>query len=750
MMRYTWALIFSMICAVLATGAEPLHRQIPFDELKLDETNNNAVLKVKPLDLLDRKVPAPGVRKGDLEIELMDRPGEKFTVPWANVVDVKLYEDRVLAEAEQFVAAGKFDDAQAAFRFLEAKHPRVARLGEAIENFLWLQIGGSFRAGKHDETLALLVELQRRNPNRAGLSNAYERTTSELVKARLAAKNYRGARGLLANLARRFPETGPAVAAPFHAQMQDQAKQFVTEAQAAAAEGRWSEAHALCSQALDVWPMVDGGAVLSQQIHEKYPVVTIGVIGSPAGFAPASFGSLNVLSDWHARRVSRLVATPLAELVDGEKGFVYRSPYGRLVQQSDARQYIVRLAAAEGAAPAMTAADLARRLDASGVPALSAIRARTLTDVLFDFRESQLRPAGWLRFGPQEQVAGNQGAVTSWGQFAAEAPAPDRQSFRRRPEVAAATTAPQIIFERKYPDVTLALAALRRGQISGLDRVPPWELARLRNVNELRVQSYAVPTVHVLVPNPQRPLLANRTFRRGLLTALDRESILKVGLLAEQQLPGCEVISGPFPKGSDRSPWGYSYNADVKPRAYEPALATWLLESGRLETSTSSATGPNPPLVLAYDDSPIAKIACQSIARQLARIGQPVTLQPVAAGKTAAEQIAAADLTYVELSVSEPVVEAWFVLGPNGLAGSCSPLMLEHFRALETAADIAAASARLQAIHELAATELPVIPLWQTTNYLVTHSSLQGVAEHPVSLYEDILQWQIAWQPPQE
>jgi hypothetical protein len=61
-----------------------------------------------------------------------------------------------------------------------------------------------------------------------------------------------------------------------------------------------------------------------------------------------------------------------------------------------------------------------------------------------------------------------------------------------------------------------------------------------------------------------------------------------------------------------------------------------------------------------------------------------------------------------------------------------------------------AVSAKLQAMHRLAAAELPVIPLWQTTNFAAVHSSLQGIAEKPVSLYEDVLSWQIAWRPPAE
>lgn len=735
------AYVLLIACCVLpsanACAAEPLHTQAPFDEIKLDETNNNALLKVKPLDLPERKVPAPGNRRGDLEVELLERPGEKFAIAWSSIVDVKLFEERILAEAEQFAAAGKFDEAQGSFRFLEQRHPELAGLKPAIENFLWLQIGGSFRAGRHDEALALLVELQRRNPQRAGLSTAYERTTIELVKTRLAAKNYRGARGLLSTYAKRFPETGPAVVAPYYAQLQQDAAKLVMQAQAAAAEEKWSAANAFCQQALEVWPAVEGGSALSQQIHASYPAVTIGVIGSPAGSAE---NKAQALTDWQTRRLNRLLATPLVALVGSENGLAYRSPFGKLTAQTDSRQFVLQLSDSNA-----TATDLARRLKPSGAAAMAiaGVRARGLTDLLFEFQHPQLRPTAWLQMSLLASST-DESAPRAWGQFTAEPATSERLTLRRRPEVIAATTAPQLVQERRFAEATPALSALRRGQINVLDRVPPWELARLKNMNDIRLLPYAIPTVHLLIPNRARPLTANRHFRRAVLYALDRESILKQGLLNDAAIPGCELLSGPFPKGSERVAWSYGCDPELRSRAYDPSLATVLLEIARTEAGLNQ---PAPAAItLAHDDQPTTKIACQSIARQLARVGQPVTLQQTTGGEFNTN----ADLHYVEVAIQEPVVDAWALLGPGGLAGPCSPLMLEHFRSLERATDMAAASAQLRAIHRLTATELPVIPLWQTTNYLACHASLQGLADQPVALYEDVLNWQIAWRPPQE
>ncbi|WP_425613760.1 ABC transporter substrate-binding protein [Anatilimnocola sp. NA78] len=734
-------LLFVLLTAAAAIAAEPLYLQAPYDEVKLDETNGNTLLKVKSLNLPERKVPPPANRRGDLELELLERPGETFAVPWLNVVDVKLFEERVLAEVEQQVAAGKHDEAQAGYRYLEQKHPQLPGLSESIERFLWIQIGGSFRAGKHDETLALLVELYRRNPKRPGLSTAFERTTSELVKARIAAGNFRGARGLLTALVKRFPELAATTSAPFQLQMQEQAQQLLTQAQAAAAANRWSEAHQFCSQALEVWPQVAGGSELSQQIHGRYPVVVVGVIGSPA---PLPAGATTAISNWHLRRTNQLLATPLAELIDSEKGPTYRSQFGTIVQQADDRQLIIRLAEPT-AGTKFTAADLARKFKPAGESAtfISALRARNAQDLLIEFTHPQLRPAAWLT--SSFTLSAGETDAHSPSQYKRAAPTSLINTFQLNPSVAAASTAPQIIQEKIFADSIPALLALRRGQISVVDRIPPWDVQRYRAVSGIKVLPYAIPTVHLLVPNGNRPLMSNRAFRRALLYAIDRESILKQGLLADQQLAGCEVLSGPFPQGPDREPWSYAHNSQMKPRAYDPSLATMLLAVGRSEVGGDKSTAIT-PLVLAHDDQPTAKIACQSIARQLTRIGQPITLRQVAAGEAAAD----ADLTYVELAIHEPIVDAWTLLGPNGLASPCSPLMLEHFRGLEAAADWPSATSRLQAIDRLAAAELPVIPLWQTTNFLAANQQVTGLANRPVTLYENVIRWQIAWQKPQD
>lgn len=623
-------LVFAIIWCVLAgvAAAEPLYLSQPFDKLKLDENNNNAELKVQPLKF--RKLPPQVDRTDELEIELLDRPGEKYKVAWLNIVAIQFFEELVLAEADQLVKAGKYDEAFGYYQFLESQFPKTTGLKEAIETYLYVQIGGLFRAGQDDEALALAVELHRRNPQRQGLSVAYDRISVRLADAHLAKENYAAARGLLKNLAERYPGTKATSVAPREVQLQQKAAALLTEAQAQFTAGKFAAADHACRKLLEVWPPIDGGQQLAAAIREKYPVVTVGVT-LPLAAVPAAKAVQAI--DWAGVRTGRLIAA-------GD------STYSVAATSDEAR-----FAAKDGSLPAGS-----------------------------------------------------------------------RQ--------------PREIVERPFTDSAAALRALRRGEVSAVDRVSPWELKRLASNAQIAVAAYGVPSLHLLVPNPNKPLTASRKFRRAVLYATDREAILRRGLLDGQNIEGCEVLSGPFAREiAPGDAYGAAHNAQVAVRPYDPGLAVALLKLAADEVGAS-----DPAVVLAHPAEPIARVACQSLARQLEFVGLKVRLRELASGQPPP---ADADLLYVEVVCKNPAADVWRLLGPDGLTGACSPALLAELRLLE-GADTKAAAARLQSIHRLAAAELPVIPLWQLVNHGAMRTSLTGVGQRPASLYENVAGWELA------
>lgn len=143
----------------------------------------------------------------------------------------------------------------------------------------------------------------------------------------------------------------------------------------------------------------------------------------------------------------------------------------------------------------------------------------------------------------------------------------------------------------------------------------------------------------------------------------------------------------------------------------------------------------------------MARIACESIARQLELVGLQVKLQEVQPGQSAGDGY---DLLYTELVMQEPIVDAWRLLGPGGTTGQCSAAMLLALRSLEQAKDIKQAELRLEQVHRVAAAELPVLPLWQIVNHFAYHKSVKGVPQRPFHLYQGIEQWQVELRVPSE
>jgi ABC-type transport system substrate-binding protein len=299
-----------------------------------------------------------------------------------------------------------------------------------------------------------------------------------------------------------------------------------------------------------------------------------------------------------------------------------------------------------------------------------------------------------------------------------------------------------------------------RGDVDAIDRVPPWQLEQARQASGVVLGQYALPTVHMLVPNARNRLLAMREYRRALCYGSDREGIVRDILLGGKPATGFVPLSGPFPAGIGlNDPLGYAYNSDIPPRPYEPRLAALLAnvaratlakrelaerkergEEGAEPDPTVEPTLPPPsPLVLAHPADPIARVACQALKLQLDRVGLPVKLVELSAGDPSSSL--EYDLLYVEAAIWEPLVDARRLLGSNEVGGASSALMAAALDELSTSENWNDARRRLREIHRIAHFDLPVIPLWQTVNYFAHRSWLTGVGEGPLSLYQNLDAW---------
>ena len=256
------------------------------------------------------------------------------------------------------------------------------------------------------------------------------------------------------------------------------------------------------------------------------------------------------------------------------------------------------------------------------------------------------------------------------GAFAIADYAPAQVVFATTAAAAATVRGPRAIVEQTLPDDDAAINALRNGDIDVLDRVPPWQVERLRAVNDIRIGTYKLPTVHVLIPNLKHPLLAKREFRRALCYGIDRKWILDRVLLGGNPQPGFELISGPFPAGISLSdPIRYAYNNQVQPRSFEPRLAAILAtvawagvqnpnpKNSKDKPAEKPADTKLPDLLLVHPADPVARVACQSIQVQLQREGVTLKLRELTADELLSDKVDY-DLRYAELAVWEPVADA--------------------------------------------------------------------------------------------
>ncbi len=756
------ALVLLLPVASAAAVEAPLFEQEPFDRITLDENNDNVVLKVKPLDLPNRQIPDPLPTREKLTLTLLDEPDKVYEIQWHAIDKIELFEQIVLDKASQLVAAKRYDEAYDYFEFLRANAPQTPGLGTGIENYLHAQFKSFERAGLHGNALAMLNELHRRNPERPELADDFGRTIDKLADRYVAADNHPAARELVGELAEKFPQHP--VVSTWQGRWKKEAAALVEQARSDSEAGRFRSASEAVRRQIRIWPQVPGAREVAEAVYAEYPRVVVGVTSRTSTLEP---GRMN---DWAARRSCRLVYRTLTEFLGpGTDGGKYRCPVGELEVEELGRRLAFRLQPgirwSTGNAT-LTGNCVARRLLAladPGDPAyrfewaelLGQVSVPGVYEVHADLLHPHVRPQAYLQttLVPYDSPEASAGSPPWNGPFILESePGNDEAVYVTNPQYNAEAARPKEVVERCFDRGAKAVFALKNRDIHVIDRVNPWEVRDLEETPDLAVEPYGVPLVHCLIPNLNRPLITNHTFRRALAYGIDRGAILK-RLLGDASIEGCRVISGPFSAGSSlQDPLAYAYDETIEPRAHEPRMAVVLAEVAR---SQLIANHPErqwetlPGLVLAHPPHEIASIACTMIQGQLGALGLSVTLKelPPEACDSVPEDV---DLVYCELAMWEPVVDARRLLSADGPSGGCSRYMSLALGQLDRANDWLEAGTKLRQIHRLAHQDVAVIPLWQLVDHFAYHESVAGIGDRPVQLYQNIEGWKPGFYYPEE
>jgi ABC-type transport system substrate-binding protein len=775
-------LSFVMLLTLLAGAShstEPtaLIDRPPFDQIVLNEANQNARLDVVPLKLPQRP-PRNLPREGKLAVQLLDRPAESFEVDWSGVAEIRVYEQMLLDEARRLTAAGDYDSAYDYFARISNDYPNLPGLDDAVSDYLRRNAYALYQAKQNDRALALLLTLYQRNPRYRGLPDAVETVAGEIITQYLRNQQYEAARAVLDLWRIEFKGVATEAAAKWQSRFESAAERKVAEARQFAEQRQYIEARRAAEGALGIWPDYKPASEVLANIQRDYPFVNVAVFET----AP-SRPSLRI-DDWAALRTSQLTTRKLAEQVDfGSEGGVYVSPFGQWKADDSGLVLTLQLASSSPLKADQLARYILRLVDptreqfrADLAILLDGVSISDDGELELHWRHPHVRPEALLQFPPPsvspKQEGGESENSDRADAFMVTEHDPDQTVFTpASPGNVGTSSGLHAIVERRMPNDEAAVSALLAGDVDVLDRVPPWKLDQLRAAHGVQVQNYRLPTVHVLIPNFGRPLPAKREFRRALCFGIDRQWIVDRVLLGGTKRPGFEVVSGPFPTGLSLSdPIRYGNNNQLVARPFEPRLAAILAEVARSSAQTDATEAKEkadaekdandkeenakndndmpltdmPELVLAHPSDPVARLACQTIKLQLEREGIPITLREFTSEELLEGKVDY-DLRYAELAVWEPVTDARLIMGPRGLAGAIdSPYLNTALRRLDQADNWRDVRARLADIHQIAHHELPVIPLWQTVNFYAYRTRMDGMSVSPLTLYQNVDDWQMS------
>lgn len=760
MAAVVWLLAAIATAAVFAQNAPSdgieLLQQHPYDLIVLRELAGGGEVRVELLPLPGRKLPESP--RGRLTVSPLKRPGEEYEVAWADIERIELWEQMLLEQAQRHMEEGDFDAAFPYLGVLLRDHPETPGVSEMRTQFLFRDMGTSFREGNLPRTLALLEEIRRVAPdfNRDQVARGIATVTDRMLQQLLDAGRLVDAQQMLERLEKDYSPSEIASIPAWREKFSQMAEEKRAQSIAAYDRGDFRAARRLATEMISIWPRVEGGEELIARIDAAYPLIRVGVMQRATVLDPTR------IDNWPARRAGRLTYRSLFEILGaGPEGGEYNFLFGsfHLTPDRQVLEFDLRTEALPeplNTAGAFTVADLLtqRALPESPIynqtwaGTVRTIEVPRINELVATLRRPHVLPQALLQVRVDESLFGGSpdGPTGMFRRDADSEPGVDRYLFVGDTSVEGQ---PREIVEVPMSSGKETVNALLRGEVDVVDQLFPSDAERLRSASEVRVVDYPLPTVHALVPWSDHAYLADRTFRRAILYAINRQQILDGELLGGQRIPGCRVVTGPFPAGiTQDDPLGYAYDESIRPRDYQPRLAKLLIEMTKSQLKKLAGEGEQPPelkpIRIGHPASDIAEVACTAIKQQLELdgLGLEVELVELPVGVSLPER-GSVDLLYTINAIWEPSVDARQLLGPNGLAASSDQLIGLGLRQLEAARNWREVRERLFELHRTAHSQLPVLPLWQLRDSFAYRKNIIGIGDGIVALYQNVEKWRL-------
>ncbi len=721
----------------------PLIDQQPFDLIVLTAEEGGESVKVLPLDF--REMPSSPSPTKRFEVVLVKYQERRYEIAWKSIREILFYEQRIYDEALEKMADKDFATAFQNLSFLMKNYPDMPRLEELRQQFIYESAIDRFERGELRQTLSALEELKSTAPGfrSTAVTGALSRVADALIGEYQQQGRLGTAKELLNRIRQRYGPTLPVVAA-WDQRLEEMALAKKDTAEALMVAGKYREARKAAIEMLSIFPGLEEAQELIRTINTEYPMVRVGVMQRGGNLDPAS------LIDWPARRAGLLVEQPLFQFLEtGSEGGRYGFALGTYRHSDDRMQLLLSLDPQRRSS--MSAFDVSQMIfdradpdhaeyDASFASIFKAVLPRNANQVLVDLKRPNVLPHALMQWTVDRE------ARPGWLGGEYELSFSDEAESAFKLQAATASGQPKEIVEVFYDDPKMAVNDLLLGEIDLIDQLYPADAARLALQDGITIGSYALPTSHMLIPVSEHAYLQSSKFRRALLYATDRESMLRGELLNSNDLGDGRLLSGPFPLGDGESdPLAYAYNADIAPTAYSPQLARLLLvmttqELYEMAQRKREDVPTLETLVVGCPDYEFARVAVQAMIQQWQNVGIQAEMKILAPSELAGD---GCDLVYVITTMWEPATDIERLLGAGGIASTDDPFVIQALEQLRACRNWREVRTVMQSLHRLIDYHLPVLPLWQVTDRFAVGPKLAGVRDRPVSLYQNVANWRV-------
>lgn len=760
---------FAFLAAAPAQEASEdtrLFRREPFDRITCTQALKGDIIEVEPIDFPNRRVPTTHKVGEKLRVHWYDPEAQKvlpMDIAWTSIEKVELFEQMVLADANQLVTDGKLDEAFDYFSFLKLNpaYKEMDGLAESHQTYLYKCFAEAARAKQYDEALGIIEELYAQNPkfklneNSRSVMDNMGVLADSLIGGYLQKEDFRSAKTLLRRLETKYNAGDEPFVKTAREKLSEVAAKHRDECKTHLDAGRFVEAFDACARMYDIWPYVEGGAELAADISTRYPLVMVGVSQPALEFDPRS------LDNPAARRTGRLMERRLMEFVGrGPEGGKYTCSLGTVKRSDDGLRltFTVGGQALSASRAPLTGYDVSRHLLDLADPAspfyqppwarlADTVQVRSVSRVEANLRMPHILPEAFLQTSYLRDANLGQPGVKGSGPYYLLSRQKEITRFTKNEDYPLAQPGqPAEVMERFYSDPQRAILALQRGEVDVLDQVFPADIPTLAS-DDIVVGRYSVPTTHFLTMQRKNPYLQHPDFRRALVYGCNRELILAKGLLKDANLPGYRTISGPFPAPVDASDaLCYGYDTEIKPREYNARLAV-ILKSMAMKQIKSQAEKLEQkppalvPLVLGHPNDEVSRLTCKALARQWGNIDIKTNLVEFPPGVFKDEK-GECDMVYVQAATWEPAVDAARLFAPWGLNPANNTYISLELRNIENAKDWREARSALLKLHRLVHDDVTIIPLYQTFDYYAYRKSMKGLANGQATLYQNVEKWQ--------